>query len=260
MSDLLNKLFSVEGKVGLVTGATSGIGLMIARGLVQAGVKTYIVARNQTVLEGIAAELSEFGQCLPITADVSTMDGIEHIVATIADLEPKLDILVNNAGVLLEGPIVDFTEAEWNESFNVNLRPVFFLVQKLLPQLRASGTIDNPARVINVSSADATMAASREYYAYAATKAGVTHITRALAKHLAGDFINVNTVAPGLFPSRMTHKFPQEAQEMAAARIPRLRFGSEEDIVGAVIFLASRAGAYTTAANIAVDGGISGCS
>ncbi|MFA7555591.1 MAG: SDR family NAD(P)-dependent oxidoreductase [Spongiibacteraceae bacterium] len=259
MSDLLNRLFSVQGKIALVTGGTSGIGLMIARGLVEAGVRTYIVARNQKLAEEVASELSEKGYCKAIVSDLKTVDGVNAIVAKFAEQETQLDILVNNAGVLHEGPIEEFTEDLWNETFDINLKPAFFLTQKMLPYLRASATQENPARVINISSADGTMAASREYYAYAATKAGVNHITRALAKHLAKDFINVNAIAPGLFPSSMTARFPKEAQEMAASMIPRLRFGSEEDIVGSVLYLSSRAGAYVTAAVVAVDGGVAGC-
>lgn len=260
MSNLLDNLFSVNGKVAVVTGATSGIGLMISRGLVEAGVKTYIVGRKPELARQVADELAQHGYCKAIIADLSTVDAIEGVVAEFAKHETQLDILVNNAGVLLEGPIEDFTEAEWNTTFDTNLKPAFFLTQKMLPFLRASGTQDNPARVINVSSADATMAASREYYAYAASKSGVNHITRALAKHLSKEFINVNAVAPGLFPSRMVTDFPPEAQEYAKSIIPRLRFGSAEDIVGAVIYLSSRAGAYTTAAVIPVDGGLTGCS
>lgn len=260
MSDLINRLFAVEGKVALVTGGTAGIGLMIARGLVEAGVRTYIVGRNRQVADAVVNELSEIGYCKAIIQDIKTVDSINAIVAEFAAQETRLDILINNAGVLHEGPIEEFTEDLWNDTFDVNLKPVFFLTQKMLPYLRASAERENPARVINISSADATMAASREYYAYAATKAGVNHMTRALAKHLAKDFINVNAVAPGLFPSSMTYRFPQEVQDYAASLIPRLRFGSFEDIVGAVIFLSSRAGAYTTAAVIAVDGGVAGCS
>lgn len=259
MNEAVNNLFSVEGKVALVTGGSAGIGLMIARGLVAAGVRTYIVARNQEKAEKVAEELSEIGYCKAIPSDINTVDSINAIVEKFAEHETQLDILVNNAGVLLEGPIEDFTEDEWNETFNVNLKPVFFLTQKMLPFLRASATVEDPARVINISSADGTMAGAREYYAYAASKAGVNHMTRTLAKHLAKDFISVNAIAPGLFPSSMTERFPKEAQEMAASMIPRLRFGSPEDIAGTVIYLSSRAGAYTTAAVIAVDGGVAGC-
>lgn len=260
MNDFLNNLFSVEGKVALVTGATSGIGRMIATGLVEAGVKTYIVGRKADLAQQVVDELSQKGYCKAIIADLSTVAAIEGIVEEFGKHEQKLDILVNNAGVLLEGPIEAFTEVEWNTTFDSNVKPVFFLTQKMLPYLRAAATKDNPARVLNVSSADGTMAASREYYAYAASKSGVNHITRALAKHLAKDFINVNALAPGLFPSRMVTDFPPEAQEYAKSIIPRNRFGSMEDIVGAIIYLSSRAGEYTTAAIIPVDGGIAGCS
>lgn len=260
MSEMLNGLFSVEGKIAVVTGGTSGIGLMIADGLVKAGVKTYIVARNEAVANKVAAELSENGFCKAIIADLSTVAGVNAVVAEFSAVESQLDILVNNAGVLYEGPIEEFTEEEWDVTFDVNVKPVFFLTQKMLPLLRASASTEDPARVINIGSADGSSAAAREYYAYSASKAAVHHMTKGLAKHLSKDHLTINTIAPGPFPSPMTDRFPQEAKDMVAAIIPRGRFGHEDDVVGTVIYLASRAGAYTTASVIPLDGGLTGAS
>jgi NAD(P)-dependent dehydrogenase (short-subunit alcohol dehydrogenase family) len=256
----VSELFSVANKVAVVTGGSSGIGLMIARGLVEAGAKTYIVARNAQNCMQAAQELSKSGSCVAIPADLSTPAGIDTLVATLGQSESRLDILVNNAGVLWEQPIDDYTEEAWDSTLNLNLKSVFFLTQKLLPLLRQGGDREDPARIINISSADGTNLSDREHYAYIASKAAVNHLTRALAKRLASEHITANTIAPGPFPSNMTDGAPQEVKDAVAALIPRGRFGTPQDIVGTVIYLASRAGAYVTAAVIPLDGGWSGTS
>jgi NAD(P)-dependent dehydrogenase (short-subunit alcohol dehydrogenase family) len=234
--------------------------MMIARSLVEAGAKTYIVARNADKCRQAAAELSKTGSCVAIPADLSTSAGIAEVVAALGAAESKLDILVNNAGVLWEQPIDDYSEEAWDSTFDLNVRSIFFLTQKLLPLLRLGADKENPSRVINISSADSTQVSDREHYAYVASKAAVNHLTRAMAKRLATDNITVNAIAPGPFPSNMTDGFPQEAKDAVAAMIPRGRFGTQQDITGTVLYLASRAGAYLTAAVIPLDGGWSGTS
>lgn len=256
----MRELFSVTGAVALVTGGSDGIGAMIARGLVRAGARTYIVGRNAAKCEQVATELGQLGECIAIAADVSTSEGIQTVVSTVTGAESQLDILVNNAGVLWEQPIDEFSEEAWDSSLDLNLKTVFFLVQKLLPLLRESADEENPARIINIGSADGTNLSDREHYAYVASKAGLHHMTRALAKRLAHEHITANTIAPGPFPSNMTAGHPQEVVEAVAAMIPRGRFGTEEDIVGTVLYLSSRAGAYLTAAVIPLDGGWTGTS
>jgi NAD(P)-dependent dehydrogenase (short-subunit alcohol dehydrogenase family) len=256
----VSELFSVKGRVALVTGGSSGIGLMIARGLVEAGAKTYIVARNVDKCKQTAEQLSEFGQCTAIGADISGIDGIEQVVKTLSESETRLDILVNNAGILWEQPIDEYTEEAWDSTFDLNVKSVFFLTQKLLPLLRLGACEESLSSVINISSADGTNLSDREHYAYVASKASINHLTRALAKRLAAEYITVNAIAPGPFPSNMTSGYPEEVVAGVAAMIPRGRFGTEQDIAGTVIYLASRAGAYVTAATIPLDGGWSGCS
>ncbi|KJS07460.1 MAG: hypothetical protein VR73_08825 [Gammaproteobacteria bacterium BRH_c0] len=255
MSDIISKLFSISGKTAMVTGGANGIGLMIARGLVEAGVKTYIVGRNVTKGENAAAELAKLGQCTFIPGDLSSLAGIEAVVAELSAKESKLDILVNNAGLLTLQTLEEVDEAGWDGPVNINMKAPFFLIQKLLPLLRASGTYDDPARVINIGSAGGIENAPIEYYSYIASKAGLHHLTRGLAKYLAPDNINVVSIAPGVFPSDIGYEPPIEVHNAIIASIPRQRLGTEDDIVGAVIYLASRAGAFITASMLPVDGG-----
>ena len=255
MSDILNKLFSVSGKIALVTGGTTGIGLMIARGLVEAGVKTYIVGRNAEKGARVEAELNQLGQCVFIAGDLSTMAGSDAIVEFVKGRETRLDILINNAGLLTLESLEEVTEAGWDGPVNINMKAPFFMVQKLLPLLRASGTDEDPARVINIGSASALENANIEHFSYLASKAGVHHLTRSLAKFLARDNINVVTISPGVFPSDIGYEPPIEVHNAIIASIPRQRLGMEEDIVGAVIYLTSRAGAFITASVLPVDGG-----
>lgn len=251
-------LFSVSGKLAVVTGASSGIGLMIARGLVEAGAKTYIVARNEETLRQRVEELSESGECIGISADLSLMPGLRLVADRLKESETGLDILINNAGVLWDMPIDDYTEEAWNASIDLNVKPVFFLTQQLLPLLRQAADKDDPSRIINIGSSDGIQVSSREHYGYFASKAGIHHLTRAMAGRLSREHITVNAIAPGPFPAGMTSGFPPEIVQMAIDGIPRGRFGTPEDIVGTVLYLASRAGAFTTAAVIPLDGGWSG--
>jgi NAD(P)-dependent dehydrogenase (short-subunit alcohol dehydrogenase family) len=258
MSVTVNELFSVAGKVAVVTGGSAGIGRMIASGLVAAGVKTYIVARNAESANKAAQEMSEQGYCRAIIADCSSLDGIESVAEQLQQQESQLDILVNNAGILFEEPIDDFSEESWDMSFDLNTKSVFFLTQKLLPLLRAGANAEDPSRIINIGSADGSSLSDREHYAYLASKASVHHLTKGLAKRLASEHITVNAIAPGPFPSAMTGGFPEEIVNAVISLIPRGRFGTEQDIIGTVVYLASRAGAYTTASVIPLDGGWTG--
>lgn len=252
---MLKKLFSLEGKVALVTGGSSGIGGMISEGLVSAGAKVYIVARNVEKGVAKAKELSQMGQCEYIEGDLSSIAGIEAVVAEVQGRESKLDILVNNAGLLTLESIDEVTEAGWDGPMNTNLKAVFFLIQKSLPLLRAAGSEESPARIINIGSAAGSDPADIEYYSYCASKAGVHHLTRALAHRLAADHINVNAIAPGVFPTDIGYEPPEEVRQFILNGIPLKRLGMLEDIAGSVVYLASRAGGYTTGILLPVDGG-----
>ena len=199
----MKNLFSVEGKVALVTGGSRGIGFMIARGFVENGVKTYISARKADVCDQAAAELGKHGSCVSLPADLSRADGLAKLVAAVREREPKLHILVNNAGANWAEPIDAYGEGGWDKVVDTNLKAPFFLTRELLPLLRAAGTAVDPARVINIASIDGMHVPGLETYAYSSSKAGLIHLTRVLARRLAGENINVNAIAPGPFESKM---------------------------------------------------------
>jgi NAD(P)-dependent dehydrogenase (short-subunit alcohol dehydrogenase family) len=252
---MIEQLFSVAGKVAVVTGGTAGIGAMIAEGLVKSGVKVYIVARNQAKGDEKVRELSAFGECHFIQGDISNIAGIQAVVEKLNSQESKLDILINNAGLLTLQEIDEVDEPGWDGPFDINVKAVFFLVQKLMPLLKAAGTDEDPARVINIGSAAGLQIAGIQYYSYSASKAGVHQLTRELASRLAREYINVNAIAPGVFPSDIGYEPPPEVTAQIMAGIPRGRLGQLEDIVGSIIYLSSRAGAFTTGVILSVDGG-----
>ncbi|HVS62871.1 MAG TPA: SDR family oxidoreductase [Thermoanaerobaculia bacterium] len=252
----MKDLFSVAGKVAVVTGGSRGIGLMIARGFVENGVRVYISSRKADVCDQIAEELSAEGECVSLPADLSSMEGIEALASAVAEREEKLHVLVNNAGAVWAEPIDDFAEKGWDKVVDLNLKAPFFLTQKLLPQLRAAATPENPARVIHVASIDGLHVNPIDTYSYAASKSGLVHLTRAMARRLSQDDITVNAVAPGPFESKMMEWTLDRFGEQIRTSNPRKRIGTPEDMAGVAIYLASRAGAYVNGAVIPVDGGI----
>lgn len=251
----MSELFSVEGKTALVTGGTSGIGLMIAGGLVGHGAKVYIASRQLEAGAKVAEQLGGGERCIALAADLSTVAGVIRLVAALEARESRLDILVNNAGAMWEQPIEEFSEEGWDQVMDLNLKSVFFLTQKLLPMLRAAATPSRHASVINVGSVGGLRVGPKENYSYAASKAALHHMTGSLAKRLAAEHVTVNAIAPGVFPSRIT-VLTQEQQKAVAAMIPRRRIGEADDVVGATIYLASRAASFVTGAVIPVAGGM----
>ncbi|WP_372084187.1 SDR family oxidoreductase [Tistrella mobilis] len=251
----MQNLFDISGKVALVTGGSRGIGEMIATGYVENGAKVYVSSRKATVCQQIADKLSERGTCIALPADVSTLAGIESLVAEITAREQKLDILVNNAGATWGAAIEDYPESGWDKVVDLNMKSVFFMTQKLLPLLRASASAASPARVINIASINGINPTFLETYAYTSSKAGCIMLTRHLAKRLAAENILVNAIAPGPFPSQMMAATLAERGDEVIGEVPLGRIGQPEDIAGVAIFLASRAGAYTTGATIPCDGG-----
>ncbi len=249
-------LFSLQGKTALVTGGSRGIGAMIARGLLEAGARIVISSRKQHELDEATLALSEFGEVTAMRADVSTLDGVEALAAQVAAHFPVLDILVNNAGATWGMPLDDFDEHAWDKVMDTNVKGVFFLTQKLLPNLRAAGTLDDPARVINIGSIDGLHVNPMDTYSYAASKAGVHHLTRALARKLGPEHITVNAVAPGPFESKMMAATLRAFGDNIAASAPMRRIGRPDDMAGVAVFLASRAGSFVNGAVIPVDGGI----
>ncbi len=247
-------LFSIAGKTALVTGGTSGIGLMIARAYAERGVKVYIVARSADDCASVAAELSQVGTCIGLPGDLSSMVGIEAIAAALRQKAERLDILVNCAGINKVGPIDDFPEESWDQVMDLNLKAVFFLTQKLLPLLRAAGSPGAPATVINISSTGALKVYPGENYPYGASKAGLQYLTRQMAFRLAPENIAVNAIAPGFFPSKMSRPSPERIADVLT-RIPMRRIGTEADMGGLCVFLASPAGSFLCGTIIPLDGG-----
>ena len=248
-------LFALDGKVALVTGGSRGIGAMIARGFVEAGVRTYISSRKAAPCDAMAAELSEIGWCQSLPADLSTEGGCRELAAAISEREDKLDILVNNAGATWGAPIAEFDDAAWEKVLSINVKGVFHMTKALLPLLEAAGLPEEPARVINIGSIDGIHVPILETYSYSASKAAVHQLTRHLARRLAPS-ITVNAIAPGPFESKMMAATLDAVGEQIAASAPLKRIGRPDDMAGTAIYLASRAGSYVTGSIIAVDGGI----
>lgn len=252
----LQRLFSLEGKVALVTGGTRGIGFMIAHGFVAAGARVYVASRKREACEQAAASLSRIGACFPLPADLATQDGTRALAAALAGREPALHVLVNNAGATWGAPLAEYPESGWDKVMNLNVKSVFDLTRFLLPQLEKAARPDDPARVINVGSIDGLKVPALETYAYAASKAAVHHLTRVLARRLAAEHVTVNAIAPGPFESKMMAATLKTFGDAIRAGCPLGRIGAPADMAGVAIYLASRAGAYVTGAVIPVDGGI----
>ena len=180
----VNDLFSIKGKVALVTGGSRGIGLMIARGYVEAGAKVYISSRKKEVCDLVAEQLSSIGSCISIPADVSTAEGSKHLVSEFSSREQGLHILVNNAGAAWGAPLAEYPESGFDKVMDTNVKALFFLTRDLLPLLEKGASPGDPARVINIGSIDGIKVPRVENYAYAPSKAAVHHLTRVLAVRL----------------------------------------------------------------------------
>src|SRR5476649_853664 len=255
---MFKDLFSLKGRVALVTGGSRGIGKMIAAGfLAQGAAKVYITARKAGPCEATAKELTaEYGgECIALPIDISTMAGIEMLASEIKKREPKLDILVNNAGTAWGADFDEFPESGWDKVMNLNLKSPFFLTQALRPKLAAGASQEKPAKVIMIASIDGIAVNPQETYSYHASKAGLIYLTRRMAARLARDWIVVSAIAPGAFASQMNRDARDRGDEVAK-RIPMRRIGRDEDMAGAAIYLASRAGDYVVGETIAVDGGV----
>jgi NAD(P)-dependent dehydrogenase (short-subunit alcohol dehydrogenase family) len=249
-------LFSIEGKVALVTGGSRGIGLMIARGYVEAGARVYISSRKKDVCEDVAAELSKSGSCTALPADLSTEAEARRLAASLAKKEPALNILVNNAGANWGAPMAEYPDDAWDKVLALNVKSIFHLTRACLPALQKAATPGDPARVINIGSIDGLRVPHLNTYAYSSSKAAVHHLTRVLANELGPKGITVNAVAPGPFESKMMAETLRNFRDAIAASCPLGRIGEPEDMAGVAIYLASRAGAYVNGTVIPVDGGI----
>ena len=252
----MNDLFSLAGRVALVTGGSRGIGRMIAKGFIDQGARVYISSRKADVCEQTARELSRNGgTCIALPVDASSQEGIAALASAYAQREPKLDILVNNAGAAWLAEFDAFPEKGWDKVVDLNLKTPFFLTQALIAPLRAAASAQRPAKVINIASIDGVSVNPQETYSYAASKAGLIHLTRRMALRLAPENIVVSAIAPGAFASDMNTTARDHGDEVAQ-RIPAGRIGRDEDMAGAAIYLASRAGDYVVGSTLVVDGGV----
>lgn len=251
-------LFSIEGKTALVTGGSRGIGLMIARGFVEAGARVTITSRKREVCDEVAAELSKLGRCVSLPADLSSEAECLRVAEAFGAREPKLDILVNNAGANWGEAYDSFPEKAWDRVLDLNLKAPFFLTRACTELLEKSASAEDPARVINIGSVDGLKTPLLDTWAYSSSKAGLHMLTRHLAKTLAPRKITVNAVAPGPFQSQMMAATLEAFGEAIARSNPMGRIGEPDDMAGVAIYLASRASAYVTGVLIPVDGGIAG--
>jgi NAD(P)-dependent dehydrogenase (short-subunit alcohol dehydrogenase family) len=250
----MNELFSLQGRTALVTGGSRGIGRMIAAGFLRAGARVYISARKAEACDQTAKELSALGPCTSLPADVSSVEGAHALVAAYAAREGQLDILVNNAGAAWGAPFDEFPEKGWDKVVDLNLKTPFFLTQALHASLSKAAK-SRPAKVINIASIDGISINPQETYSYAASKAGLIQLTRRMALRLIEDNIVVSAIAPGAFASEMNRDARDHGDEIAL-HIPARRIGSDEDMAGAAIYLASRAGDYVVGSTLVVDGGV----
>ena len=251
----MENLFNLNGKIALVTGGSRGIGAMIAEGFVRNGVKTYISSRKSDPCDKKAKELSKYGECISIPANLTDMNEMDKLVTKIKDKETKLNILVNNAGAAWGASFDDFPEIGWDKVMDTNVKSVFFLTQKLVDILETSASTSDPSRIINIGSIDGLGIPRAETYSYPASKAAVHQLTKVLANRLANRNINVNAIAPGPFESNMMAHTLEEYGEQIRSSVPRGRIGVPEDMAGASIFLSSKASSYITGSIIPVDGG-----
>lgn len=252
----MNDLFSLAGRTALVTGGSRGIGRMIAAGFLRAGCRAvYISARKADACDAAARELSAFGTCVSLPADVSDMAGVQALVDAFGEHEDALDILVNNAGAAWGEAFDSFPEKGWDKVVDLNLKTPFFLTQALAAPLRNAASAEHPAKVINIASIDGISVNPLETYSYAASKAGLIQLTRRMALRLAPEHIVVSAIAPGAFASDMNRAARDHGEEVKK-RIPSGRIGVDDDMAGAAIYLASRAGDYVVGSTLVVDGGV----
>jgi NAD(P)-dependent dehydrogenase (short-subunit alcohol dehydrogenase family) len=252
---MMKDLFSLQGRVSLVTGGSRGIGRMIASGFLEYGAKVYISSRKGDACDATASALASLGDCISLPQDISTVGGCRTLAEEIVRREGKLDILVNNAGAAWAADFDEFPEHGWDKVMDLNVKSPFFLTQALHPALKAAASEERPAKVINIASIDGIRLNPLETYSYHASKAALIYLTRRMAAKLVADRIVVTAIAPGPFASDM-NRAARDHADVVAARTPLRRIGRDEDMAGAAIYLASRAGDYVVGDTIAVDGGI----
>jgi NAD(P)-dependent dehydrogenase (short-subunit alcohol dehydrogenase family) len=255
---MLEKLFSMSGKICVVTGGSRGLGAFMAQGFLEAGAqRVYITARKAEACIAMAKELSQYGECIALPGDVGSAEGLANLVQELNTRETQLDVLVNNAGTAWAAPLGQIPEQGWDKVMDINVKSPFFLTQALLPLLGKNATAQDTASVINIGSIAGILGNALDTFSYAVSKSAIHQATRVLATELAASHIRVNAIAPGRFYSKMTEflSSDQAAFEQELQTIPMRRWGEPKDIAGVAIMLASQAGAFITGQIIPVDGG-----
>lgn len=255
----MHPYFSLQGRTALVTGGTRGIGKMIAKAFVEAGAHVYVCSRDVEACQQTAEELGAMGTCHGVAANLATEEGVRELAARLGEQITHLDILVNNAGTTWGAPLESYPVKGWEKVMQLNVTSVFSCIQQFLPLLRKAGSAENPARIINIGSVAGISSFGEQAYAYGPSKAALHQLSRILARELVSQHINVNVIAPGRFPSKMTQHIGNDEQALAedTALIPMKRWGREEEMAALAISLASTAGAYMTGNIIPLDGGFS---
>lgn len=260
INEYTGSIFSLEGKVALVTGGATGIGYMITHALVAAGAQVYIASRKLEACQQAAESLADLpGDCIPFAADLSAEEGVISLAEFIASKESTLNILINNSGRSWGAAFEQFPWQAWQDIMTLNVTAPFTLIRELTPLLAASGSADDPSRVINIGSVMGTEPHGFPAYSYSASKAAIHHVTRFLSNELAAKHITVNAIAPGPFPSGMTAFFTGDKKLSSAVTraVPLGRLGRPEDFAGLILCLCGITGAYITGAIIPLDGGMS---
>ena len=255
----MTELFSLAGKVALVTGGAQGLGRMIAQGLIDAGASVFITSRKADMCDATAAQLGS--NCHALPGDAGSPEGIADLGRQFrqANAGRPLHVLVNNAGRTWGAPIDEFPDKAWPGVMAVNVQAPFRMMQEFLPELEAGGTSDDPARIVNIGSIAGSATTDLNAYSYAASKAALHHLTRQMARDLAPRHINANVVVPGYFATSMTAHLREDPRTDPSGHVPLRRLGQPEDIAGTIVYAASRASAYMTGAQITIDGGLTGC-
>jgi NAD(P)-dependent dehydrogenase (short-subunit alcohol dehydrogenase family) len=258
MSTPIQQLFNLTGKTALVTGGSRGLGLQIAEALGEAGAKIMLVSRKADDLEEAAAHLKARGvEAMWTAADASQPDHIQRVADEAMQRLQQIDILVNNAGATWGAPAEDYPLEAWDKVMNLNIRSLFLMSQavgrlSMIP--RKEGRIINVASIAGLSGASAKM----KYIAYGTSKGAVVNFTRTLAGEWGPYNINVNALAPGMFPSKMTRgTIERVGLESLGSSAPLGRIGDDDDLKGAALLFASAAGKHITGQILAVDGGVS---
>lgn len=254
-SELAPNFFDVEGKVVLITGGATGIGLMMAESLVAAGCQVYVASRRLELCEEQAQRLGP--RCNALELDLSSAESIGAMVSRLAEQEEELHGLINNAGATWGAPFDKYPDRGWQAIHDINVKAPFMLTQALLPQLEAAAKLGDPARVINIGSIFGVRTEVLNAYAYGASKAAVHHLTRVMAKELAPRSVTVNAIAPGFFPSEMTEFLVEDEarKESLLSQVPLGRLGEGDDIGALVQYLLSPGASFMTGAIIPLDGG-----